>query len=228
MSFYVAAMIATFLFAYISSRFRTIREPLLGGFILATSGIGALASIRPDDGLRQLVFGAMTGCGFGSLFLLIAGVQLSTQHGLIATASAVATSVRAIGSTVGSAIFVAIFTNRLGTNIPKYVASAALGAGLPATSLPEFIPAIASHNATALEGIPDATADVINAATAALENAYADSMRINFIISAAIGIATCIAVLFISDLRKTMTYQVDAPVEELHAKHQHHRGAGEE
>ena len=62
---------------------------------------------------------------------VIAGVHLSTPHHLIATATAVTTSSRAVAATVFTAIYATSFSNRAAKLVPQYIAGAALSAGLP-------------------------------------------------------------------------------------------------
>lgn len=155
----------------------------------------------------------------GPLVLIISGVQLSTPHHLIATATAVATSSRAVSATSFTAIYDAALNMRLDEYIPRYVGAAALRAGLPKTSLEAFIVALASNNATALRDVAGVTPAAILDGTVALKNAYADGLRVVYMIAAPFGALACIACFFLGDLKPVMNYSVEAPVEELHAKH---------
>lgn len=218
-------MLTTLIWGYLSTRFRTIREPLFAGFLIFTSGIIGLATIEPGDSTRSLIFAALAGIGFGApLILIITGVQLSTPHHLIATATAVTTSARAVAATVFTAIYAAALTTRLDTNLPKDIGAAAIKAGLPAKSLPAFIGALAGDDAAALPKIPGVNPTIIGAGLVGLKHAFADSLRVVYIIAVPFGVLACIACLFLGDLRKTMNYHVDAPLEELHSKphEQHH------
>ena len=221
--FWVASGLTTVIWGYSSTRFRTIREPLFVGFLLLTAGIIGFATIQPSDSTRAIVFAGLAGMGFGApLILIITGVQLSTPHHLIATATAVTTSSRAIAATVFTAIYAAALNDRLSGNIGSYVAKAALGAGLPPSSLKAFIGALANGEVAALSKIPGVTPKIIGAGVAALKQAFADSLRVVYIIAVPFGVIACIACFFLGDLRKTMNYRVDAPIEDLHAKHHRH------
>ena len=196
------------------------------GFLLFTAGIVGLATIQPSDSTRAIVFSGLAGLGFGApLVLIVAGVQLSTPHHLIATATALTTSSRAVAATVFTAIYSAALTTRLTDYIPKYVAEAALHAGLPKTSLPAFVGALASDNTAALPKIAGVTPIIIEAGVAALKQAFADGIRVVYIIAAPFGALACIGCFFLGDLTDTMTYRVDAPLEDLHAKHHHEERA---
>lgn len=216
-------MLSTVAWGYSSTHFRTIREPLFAGFLIFTAGIVGLATIQPSDSTRAVIFSGLCGLGFGApLILIITGVQLSTPHHLIATATAVTTSSRAVAATIFTAIYAAAFSTRIGTDLPAYIAQAALKAGLPSTSLKAFVGALAGNDTAALSKIPGVTPAIIGAGVVALKQAFADSVRVVYEIAAPFGALACIACLFLGNLRKTMNYRVDAPVEDLHAK-EHHR-----
>ena len=195
--FWVACMLTTIIWGYWSTRLRTIREPLFAGFLIFTAGIVGLATIQPGQSTHAIVFAALAGIGFGApLILIITGVQLSTPHHLIATATAVTTSSRAVAATVFTAIYAAAFSTRLDTNIPSYVEKAALEAGLPRSSLHAFIGALASGDSSALSAIPGVNMTVVNSGLAALRRASADSLRVVYIIAVPFGLLACVACLF--------------------------------
>lgn len=222
--FWVACGLSTVVYGYASTKLQTIRFPLFVGFLIYTAGIVGLATIQPGDSTSAIAFGGLAGIGMGApLVLVIAGVQLSTPHHLIATATAVTTSSRAVSATVFTAIYGATLTTRLEKDIPSYVAKAALSNGLPKTSLEAFVGALADNDAAALRHIPGVTPTIIGAGVAALKHAFADGLRAVYIIAAPFGALACISCFFLGDLKATMNYHVDAPVEDLHAKN-HHEG----
>ena len=199
-----------------------IRAPLFVGFLLFTAGMVGLATIQPKDELNALIFSALAGLGFGApLILIIAAVQLSTPHHLIATATAATTCSRAIAAAVFTAIFTTAFETRIGKNLPADVAQAVLKAGLPSSSVGAFIRALSSNNTAALSKIPGVSSTIISAGVVALKQAYADSLRVVYIIAAPFGLLACVACFFLGDLKKVMDYAVEAPVEDLHAKRSH-------
>jgi hypothetical protein len=137
---------------------------------------------------------------------------------LIATATAATTCSRAIAAAVFTAIFSAAFSTRLEKYIPEYVSKAAIQAGLPKSSIEAFVKALSSENNAALKGISGVTLEIIDAGVHALKQAYADGLRVVFIIAVPFGVLACIASLFLGDLKKAMNYGVDAPMENLYAK----------
>ena len=188
--------------------------------MIFTAGIIGLATVEPGQSINAIVFGGLAGIGFGApLILIITGVQLSTPHHLIATATAVTTSSRAVAATVFTAIYAAAFSTRIENKLPSYVATAAIGAGLSPPNVPAFIKALASQDNAALAAVPGVNPTIIGAAVVALTQAFADSVRVVYIIAVPFGVLACIACLFLGDMSRTMNYRVDAPVEDLHAKH---------
>jgi len=166
-----------------------------------------------------MALSGLSGLGLGPpLILIIVGVQLSTPHRLIATATGVTSSARAVAAAVFTAIVTAVFNNRMASNVPSYTTEAAMGAGLPPDLLPAFLKALLSNDTAGLEQEPGATLAIIGASVAAMRQAFADSLRIVFIIAAPFGLVACIACFFLGSVSSTMNYTVDAPVEDLHAK----------
>lgn len=228
MPYWVAFVVSTPFYGYISTRFKVIREPLAVGFLLYTAGVVGLATIEPGESFNQLAFAALAGLGFGGPIVLItAGVQLNVPHHLMATATAVVNSSRAVGATIFTSIYAAILSSKLQTKIPKYVAEAAAKAGLPTSSIASFVEDIAANNQAKLSGVPGVTPAVIRQGIAALKQAYADSLRYIFIVGAPFGLVACALCFLLCSYKHMMSYRVEAPVEDLHAKHHNGRKMGE-
>lgn len=217
--FWIVGSIGTVIYGFWSMKFRTIRSPMFIAFVIFTCGLIGLSTIQPSNNFSAMAFVALAGLGFGGpLILIITGVQLSTPHHLMATATAATTCSRAIAATVFTAIFSAAASARLEKYIPEYVAKAAVQAGLPQSSIEAFVKALASDNSSALGGIKGVNVQIINSGVHALKQAYADGFRVVYIIAAPFGVVACIASLFLGDLKEAMNYGVDAPMENLHAK----------
>lgn len=218
-AFWMASAVSTVVYGYWSQRWKTIRGPLFCGFLLFTAGTVGLATLTPKDSVRAEVFAALAGLGMGSpLVVAMTGVQLATPHKLIATASATTATARAVAATIFTAINSTVLNQRLNAYIPSYIAAAAISAGLPPTSLQAFIPALLSQSQALLAQVPGVSNEIIGAAAGALKTAYADGIRVVFIIAAPFGLLACIASLLLGDLSSKMTYIVEAPVEELHGR----------
>lgn len=85
-----------------------------------------------------------------------------------------------------------VFTSQT-AHIPDNVASAALAAGLPSSSVEQFVTYIMTHDNTGIDAIPGVTDRIIAAGTEALLNSYVQAFRyvwlsaIAFLAVAAIG-----------------------------------------
>ncbi|GAD99999.1 similar to MFS drug efflux pump [Paecilomyces variotii No. 5] len=217
--YWVGSAIGTIVYGYASTKLRKVREPLFVGFLINTAGVAALASVQPGQSVSTLVYAGIAGFGYGApLILITTGVQLSTPHHLIATATAAVASARSVSAAVFTAIFTAAVNSRLDQYIPGYVSRAALQAGLPPGSVPSFISALTNGNSTEVQTVTGATAAVIHAGALALKQAYADGIRVVFIITAPFGVVACLSCFFLGDLKEAMSYRVDAPIEDLHAR----------
>ena len=118
------------------------------------------------------------GIGLGiCLTALITTAQFSTPPDLIAITSGLMISMRSLGGSVGLAIYTAIFTHSLGSNLAPKIAAAAVPLGLPASSLGGLIGALAANNNTAVALVPGISPAIIGASVNALKDAYAVSFR---------------------------------------------------
>ncbi|KEF57076.1 uncharacterized protein A1O9_07266 [Exophiala aquamarina CBS 119918] len=227
-AFWVGCTISGLAFGYVSTRFRIVRELLAAGLLIFTAGLVGLATIQPGHSLNSLIFVTLAGIGFGAvLILVVASVHLCTPHKLIATATAVVTTTRALVGGVATAVFSAAFRTALEQKLPLYVSEAAVSNGLPIESLPTFIAAFLNNDSSALSSIDGIDTTIITASAAAMKQAYADSARIPFIIAAPVSALAILSCYFLSNLQKEMNYRVDAPVEVLQTKHEkQHNSSG--
>ncbi|KAK9435055.1 siderophore iron transporter [Metarhizium brunneum] len=217
--FWIACGISTLVWGYWSIKAKSIRVPLSVAFLIFTGGTVGFATIQPDDSLSTWFFAGVSGIGFGGpLILIITGIQLATPHALIATATALAITSRAVSVAVFTVIFSIAFTERLQPNIASQVPMAALKAGLPVSSVEAFVGALAARDMAALSQIQGVTPQIIAAGIQALKQAFADSIRVVFIIAAPFGALACLLCWFLDDQSKEMNYRVDAPIEDLHAR----------
>lgn len=213
---WIAAFASCVVWAIIGTKLRRVREPLAAGLFIFTCGTIGFATIQPGDGLNALAFAALNGVGFGAaLIFIVTAIQYAAPHHLIATVTALTVSTRAMGAAVFTAICGAGFGDKLRQTLPSYVGKAVLSAGLPQDSLAPFIGALTAHDFSALFSIPGVTNEIVTAGTTALKQAYADSLRLVFIIVAPFGILGCILCFFMADFRATMNQHIDDPLEDL-------------
>ncbi|KEF62896.1 uncharacterized protein A1O9_00870 [Exophiala aquamarina CBS 119918] len=221
--FWIAATLSSPVWAWASTRFRNIRDPLLAGLVIYVAGNIGFTTLQPGQSLNALIFAGIGGIGFGApLVAIISGIQLSTPHSLIATATALAVCSRSIFAAVFTAIFSAVLTNRLPGELASKVPPAIIAAGLPPTSVEAFIAALTSGDTEALQQVAGVTAEIIGAGVLALQQSYANAIRVIFIIVSAFGALAVVFAAFIDDLKSGMNYRVEAPMEVLQAKDHHH------
>jgi type VI protein secretion system component VasA len=98
----------------------------------------------------------------------------------------------------------------LAHNLVKYVAPAALKAGLPATSIVAFLTAIGAGNLVAVEAVPGVTPAVLHAAAGASVTAYEKSFQTIYLVTLAFGCCAIIASLLVDSekLEEKMTTDI--------------------
>jgi hypothetical protein len=77
-----------------------------------------------------------------------------------------------------AAIYTSILTNKLATNVPKYVAPAATSVGLPTSSLPGLFTGISTGSFANVSGI---TSEILVAIAEPIKTAYARSFSTVFL-----------------------------------------------
>ncbi|KAL2064579.1 hypothetical protein VTL71DRAFT_3716 [Oculimacula yallundae] len=179
--------------------------PLAVGFAILTAGIIGLATVQPRHSTSAII-SALWGVGFSApLCLIIAALSrpvLARSRRLCSNSFTV--------------------DGRMDEFIPSYVGKAAVIAGLPGSSVPAVIGALVSYNMPALATIPGVAPVIIGAGVPSLKQAAANSIRVVFMIAAPFRALAVVCYFFLGSLTHEMNSRVDVPVEELHAKYQHH------
>jgi hypothetical protein len=174
------------------------------------------AFIQPSWGTPQIIFTAITGIGCaGPLTLLVACVQFTAPHAFLSTATGLAFSARAIGGAFGTAVIYAIVNSRVASKLPGDVGSAAIAAGLPASSVAALLKGMKGSSASKFrgKGVPGANEAIMNAAWDASHWSYARAYRLGFwSVVPFVALAT-IAVACMQGVKKLMTEKVEATVE---------------
>ncbi|KEF54729.1 uncharacterized protein A1O9_09171 [Exophiala aquamarina CBS 119918] len=200
-------------------KLKSIREALMSGFVIHLIGTIGFCFIQPNQNANAIAFSAVMGFGMGAILgQVTAGVQLVSPHAHLAKATALALSVRAAMTTACVPIYTSVVNSGLSSRLPEYVARAATSAGLPEGSLSEFVDAISTGQVALLPDIPGVTENIISAGTHAVKQANVDSIRYTYIISVPFCVIGGVLAWWIGDLKKVMTWHVDAPVEKLAAK----------
>lgn len=117
-------------------------------------------------------------------------------------------------SAVLSAVYSAILSTRLSETIPNQVPSALVNAGLPASSVADFLTALTSGSATALEAVKGISPSIIAAGSAAYKVASSDGYRTVFLSTIAINGIGIILTFFVPnpDLDAPEMNNVSAPI----------------
>lgn len=217
--FYAGMFLSVLVFGFAASKMKSVREPMLVGFLIYLGAIIGWATLQPDQNATTLALAALLGFGFGSTYgQIVSAAQLVTPHELIATATALTLTFRSLGPALFLPLFNAAVTPRLTKYIPSYIAKAATQAGVPTDLLPALVEALVEGQASSIPDDPSITASVLAACTRALQQAYADALRWVAIAIAIMVVTAMVACCFLSTTQDLMNYHVDAPVEALHAK----------
>lgn len=187
---------------------------LVGCMILGTVFFGcvAISNQHTESATTALI---ALGCLFNGFVEAVAITQSSIavdNQDDIGTAVGLAASIRSFGGVIATTMYTTILANRLKVNIPLYVPSAAIGAGLPESSVPGLIMALGGTNTTAVPGLTPA---ILAVATDAYQTANALSYRVCFFASIPFGVIGIIGAYFCPDADPETEHIV---VKELHHK----------
>jgi hypothetical protein len=171
------------------------------------------ANIKPSWNHVQLGINILAGIGqAGPLTLLPACIQYTAPHAFLSTATGMAFSFRAIGGAMGSAVLNAIISGRLNSHYAPAVGSAAVGAGLPKSSVPSLLAALESGQ---LKGVEGATPGVWAAALDESHWQYAYAYRLAWSSIIPFTVMAIVAIWFMRGVKELMTEKVEATVEQV-------------
>lgn len=169
--------------------------------------------IKPSWSKIQLGINILCGIGqAGPLTLLPACVQFASPHAFLSTATGMAFSFRAIGGAFGSAVLDAIINGHIASHYAPAVGAAAVGAGLPESSVPSLLAALASGELT---GVPGATPGVWAAALDASHWQYAYAYRLAWASIIPFTVLAFVAIVCMRGVSELMTEKVEATVEQV-------------
>ena len=192
---------------------RKVRWITVLAFVIFIAFFACMASSNRHTDNPVWGYPVLLGFALGmTLTTLVTVAQLSTPPELIAIASGLIISVRSLGGTVGIAIYNALFRHQM-NKMPDHIAKAAISKGLSPDSLPDFIGAIAGHNETALQAIPDLTPEIIQAGANAALDTYVSGFRSVWIAGGCFVVIAAFVAGFLYDPKKEFNMHIDAPVE---------------
>lgn len=176
-------------------------------------GCGLFILGTPNNPSAVVGFAAVAGFGVGGLVATIPTVcVIASPSNMIATTAALTLAVRLFGGTIGYTIYSNIFNNKLTVNLPTLVSRYAVEAGLPSTSVADFLTAFLATPAetSALASIPGVSSQVLAAAALGERWAFAESLKWVFVASLPFGALAMLASLCLGDVEKYMSNQVVA------------------
>ncbi|KAF4458452.1 fungal trichothecene efflux pump [Fusarium albosuccineum] len=177
---------------------------------VALSGIffGATATSTPDSKVRATTFVALGTFFIGwaeSLAISIVTIAAWDQSKL-GSASGLAGSIRFFISSISATVYTVILSNRLTEEIASQVPKAVVEAGLPSSSVADFIAGLSTG--TGFDGIPGVTDSIIATGVRAFKEANADAYRTVFLASIAFSGVAVIASLLLPNVDSLLTGKV--------------------
>lgn len=155
----------------------------LGGFMIYYA-LMAATSLTSEKNIWG--YNIFLGIGFsGGILALTTVVQLSIPHELVAPATGLIIAVRTLGASISLVVYNTILNSVLKSKLVPAISKAATAAGLPASNLPEFVPAFLGGNPAQLEKVPQVTDSIIQASTLALKHVYNSGFRYGYASTAA-------------------------------------------
>jgi len=212
MSYQVICIIACVPYVWYATKFKDLKSPLIfafGMFLIVTI---CYSTVTPGENRAQYGFNVIAGFGqAGPLTLITPLVQFCAPHAFLSTATGLAFTARSVGGAFGSAVLDAIINGKLDSTLAKQVGKAAIGAGLPASSLPDLLKAMAAGVGFAdVKGLSPA---ILAAASTASHNAYAHAYRLAWVSIVPFVALAIISVFCLKGVKELMTEHVESALE---------------
>ncbi|KEF55373.1 uncharacterized protein A1O9_08123 [Exophiala aquamarina CBS 119918] len=147
--------------------------------------LGLNATANQHTPARAIIFVGLASAMVGAtncISILI--VQLGARDQDIGLATGLVNSTRGIGGAVGVAIYSSLLANRVTSTWAPKIGKALLGAGLPASSLTEFLTGLPVGDVL---NVPGATPSIIEAGLEAQKNVYVDAFQLIYCVTVAFG-----------------------------------------
>ena len=139
-----------------------------------------------------------------ALVLPICTIAIRDQEE-IGTAAGIAGSSRSAISTVASTVYSIVLGARVKSTLTTQIPAAMVAAGLPASSIVDYMTAIAAGGTkTLLDAVPGLTPEILADGANAYRHAYADAYRTIFLVSIAFGGLGILVSFFIPDIDALM------------------------
>ncbi|KIW19103.1 hypothetical protein PV08_03395 [Exophiala spinifera] len=198
-----------------ATKYKDLKSPLLVTFVIFLVVTICYAVITPSMNNAQIGFNVLSGIGqSGPLTLIVALIQFTAPHAFLSTATGLGFSARAIGGAFGSAVLDAIINGKLKSYDTK-VGNAAVAAGLPQSSLPDLLKALATG--VGFSDVPGLNSTILDKTMDASHWEYAHAYRLAWASIIPFIVLALVAVWFLKGVKDLMTEKVEATVEHVKA-----------
>ncbi|KAK1808176.1 hypothetical protein LTR12_017470 [Friedmanniomyces endolithicus] len=199
-----------------ATKYKDLKNPLIVTFTIFLIVTILYGCITPSWNRAQIGINVLSGIGqSGPLTLLVALIQFTAPHAYLSTATGLGFSARAIGGAFGSAVLDAIINGKLKSTLAPQVAAAAVSGGLPVSSVPALLGAMATGEGLNATNIPGLTLEVLGAAADASHWAYAHAYRLAWWSVFPFVVIALISVVCLKGVKELMTERVEATVENV-------------
>lgn len=197
------------------------KRPTIICTLILTLAAGLFTIIHPGINLAAFVVpsmlvGFVSGC-VGVTIPLIA--SLCTPDRLIATSVGLGQVIRGLGASLGPVIFAQVFSSKLKSSLPTLTATAMVKAGLPVTSVAQFLEDALGANPENLPNVPGFSLKVLAAFEEGLKESYAIGFRYLFISLIPFAAITVLISVFLTSTKEQMSLKVASAVEDRRHKH---------
>ncbi|EXJ83364.1 hypothetical protein A1O1_06985 [Capronia coronata CBS 617.96] len=213
LSYNLVTLFASIPLTLYATKYKDLKSPLIGTFIIFLVVCICYAVITPSMNKAQIGFNVLSGLGqSGPLTLIVALVQFTAPHAFLSTATGLGFSARAIGGAFGSAVLDAIINGKL-KSYPTKVGNAAVEAGLPTSSVPALLEALAAG--VGVSDVVGINATIEAKALDASHWAYAHAYRVAWASIIPFVVLALLAIFFLKGVKELMTEKVEATVEHV-------------
>lgn len=185
-----------------------VREMFLIAATLMTAFGGALAAATPFNPGLAIAMATIDSFAIGAIVVPSLTLALyACPDAYIGTTAALSLTTRFLGGSIGTAIYYNIFNTKIQKNLPTYIATAAVKAGLPPASAIPFVQALVAPVGAAqlLAKVQGVTPEIIQAGALAARWAFADSLKYVWYATVPFGVICMICCAFLPNIRRFMT-----------------------
>ncbi|KAK5061534.1 hypothetical protein LTR84_008078 [Exophiala bonariae] len=208
---------ATIGFVMIGQTFASVRKTrwqYIFVVVMMAIFLGLNATVNQNTPARAIVFVGLANVMIGAtncISVLI--VQLGARDEDIGLATGLVNSVRGIGGAVGVAVYSSLLANRVASTYGPTISSALLAAGLPDSSLTDFLTGLPTGN---IMNVPGVTPLIIDAGLEAQKNVFVGAFRLIYCVTVAFGGLAIIGSVFVASVDDKLTQQVNVQLDRPH------------